>query len=154
MTPAHRWLPFCVFFVLTFGFAMLIAVPVAMAAPADGVVDVSPVLDVVIAAVGAALVALVTWVGRAATLWLGLKSDSEIRRYVQDAMERGVQLAIKRARDYSKDHGKISVKDDMIETAFEHVISAVPGGVKLLGLTDESIRRSIEARLPEIGPAT
>jgi hypothetical protein len=158
MSPAHRWLPFVVFYLMALTFAALIIVPVALAQPAaapvaDGVVDFSPLIDAVIAAIGAALIAVATWIGRSVTIWFGLKSDSEIRRYVQDAMARGVEFAVKRAANYSKDHGKISVKSDMLETALEYVVAAVPDGLKRLGLDDAAVRQAIEARLPEIGPA-
>lgn len=152
MTPAHRWLPFCVFFLMAFGVALSCFVPIAFAQPAaapvaDGVVDLTPLVDAVFAAFAAALTAVVAWVGRAATIWFGLKSDSEVRAYVQAALERGVAYGLERARAWAKSQSGINVKNATVELALEYVVQAVPDGLKRLGLTDEKLKRLIEARL-------
>jgi hypothetical protein len=153
MTPAHRWLPFCVFFVLTFGLAMLIAVPVAMAAPADGVVDFSPAFDAFVALLAAGLMALAAWITRIAGDWFKLKSDSEVRRYVLDAVERGIVFAVGRVKTRTTSL-HVPVASQTLEIAVEYIVAAVPDGLKRLGIDEAHVRRMVDSRLAERGPAT
>jgi len=145
MFPVHAWLPRLVFFV----FAAAIFLPVsAFAQTTDGVVDLSPLIDVLVWAVGGALSALAAWALLALSKLLGLKSDSERRRYVQDAVNRGIDYAVTRAAEYARQKSKIPVRSEAIEIAVEYVLKAVPDGIKKLGLDRERVRAMVDARLP------
>lgn len=153
MSALHRWLPFCVFFLMTLGFAMIIAVPVAMAAPADGVIDFSPAFDAIIALLAAALTALAAWITRIAADWFKIKSDSEVRRYVLDAVERGIALAVDKVKSRTGNL-QVPVGSQTLEIAVEYILEAVPDGLKRLGIDEAHVRRMVDARLAERGPAS
>lgn len=145
MSPANRWLPKLVFALLCL--AMFLPVS-ALAQTTDGVVDLSPVIDVLVWTVGGALSALAGWALLAVSKLLGLKSDSEVRRYVQDAVNRGIDYAVTRAAEYARQKSKITLRSEAIEIAVEYVLRAVPDGVKQLGLDRDRVRAMVDARLP------
>jgi hypothetical protein len=145
MSPAHAWLPRLVFAVLCIAIFLPVA---AFAQTTDGVVDLSPVIDILVWTIGGALSALAGWALLALSKLLGLKSDSEYRQYVQDAVNRGIDYAVNRAAEYARQKSKIPVRSEAIEIAVEYVLRAVPDGVKQLGLDRERVRAMVDARLP------
>jgi hypothetical protein len=154
MLTAHRVFRFFVFMTLALAVVLFVAPLVALAQPvADGVVDVSPVSDTIIAAIGVVLTGLSAWITRLLAVWLRLKSDSEVRRYVQQAIDNGIEYALIKAKEFAAKHSQIEVKSHILETGLEYVVKAVPDGLKRLGITDADLRRLIEARLPTVEAA-
>lgn len=157
MTPAHRWLPFCVFFLLSFGVAMACFVPIAFAQPAvappaaDGVVDLTPLVDAIFAALGGVLIAVIGWIGRAVVVWFRVDTDSKYRAYVEAALQRGAEYALAKGREFVERHKTVPVKNDFLEIGLEYVVRAVPDGLKRLGLDDAAVRRAVETRLDGLG---
>lgn len=152
MSPAHRWLPFCVFFLLAFAFAMACFLPIAMAQPvaapvADGVVNLAPLVDAVFSALVVALTAVVAWVGRVAFVWLKVDADSKVRAYVQETIGRGVAYGLEQARAWAATNSSVKIRSATVELAAEYILAAVPDGLKRLGVTEEKLKRLIEARL-------
>lgn len=145
MFTAHAWLPRLVFFVVCAAIVLPVA---AFAQTADGVVDLSPIIDVLVWAVGGALSALAGWALVALSRLLGLKSDSEVRRYVEAAVNRGIDYATTRAAEYARLKSKIAVRSEVIELAVEYALKAVPDGLKQLGLDRERVKAMVDARLP------
>lgn len=152
MSQAHRWLPFCVFFLLAFSFAMACFLPIAMAQPvaapvADGVVNLAPLVDAVFSALGVALTAVVAWVGRGAFVWFKIDTDSKVRAYVQDTIGRGLAYGLDQAKAWAATNSSVKIRSATVELAAEYVLAAVPDGLKRLGVTEEKLKRLIEARL-------
>ena len=149
MTALHRWLPFCVFFLIALGVGMACFVPIAFAGPViDGAVDISPVTEPFLFGLVTAIGAMLLWLFRWVVAWLKLSVDSAFRAYVQDALEKGIAYARNAAVEWAREHGEVPVRNRIVETAVEYVLLAVPGGLKWLGIDQEGVRRRIEARFP------
>jgi hypothetical protein len=149
MSASHRWMPFCVFVLIASSTLWLFA-PIAFAAAPviDGVVDVSPILETVLVAVVSGVGAALAWLIRWVWIWLRLSVDNSFRKYVQDALDKAILYARNASAEWAREHGEVVVRNRLIETAAEYVLLAVPGGLKWLGITEDGVRRMVEARLP------
>jgi ABC-type multidrug transport system fused ATPase/permease subunit len=166
MSAFHRWLLFYAVYCLVLVVAATVLAPLAMGAglddviaPAsnsvldssprsDGSVDFAPVLEWLIGAFGAVLLAVVGWVGRAISIYFNVKSDSEYRAYVEKALSRAIEYAQVRAADYARTNSKVPVRSELLEIALDYAVAAVPEGLKRLKLDAAKVRQLIDARLP------
>ena len=113
-------------------------------------VDPSPILEVLIELLAAGLMAFGTWAIARLSTKLKLSSDSEVRKYLQDALERGVSFAVGVASEKAKDVSEIQVRNEMVRDAANYVIAKTPDALKRLGVTDEAVRDLVRARLAAI----
>jgi len=112
------------------------------------VIDFSPIISQVILAIGAVFAALATW----ATRWVinKIKSSTSldltqqehiIRGYVTSAIDNAVLAAIEKTT--SLDWTKLSTRNELVATAVNHIINAVPDGLKALGIGDRDTLENI-----------
>lgn len=85
--------------------------------------------------------------------WLGLKQDSEVRSYLQDALGIAVDAGYRRlelARVGATPDQVAALRAQIIGETATYVASKVPDALKHLGINDAGLRDMIEARLPPL----
>ncbi len=113
-------------------------------------VDLSPILDVIVQLLAAGLMGLGSWAIARLSTKLKLSSDSEVRKYLQEALERGVSFAVGVASEKSKDLSEVEVRNEMVRDAANYVITKTPDALKSLGVTDEAVQDLVRARLATV----
>lgn len=112
--------------------------------------DLNPILQALIELLAAGLMATGTWAMSRLSTKLKLSSDSEIRKYLQDAMERGVSFAVGAASEKAKNMSEIEVRNEMVRDAANYVISKTPDALTSLGVTHEAVHDLVRARLAAV----
>ena len=113
-------------------------------------ISLVPILDVVIQLFGAALMAVGTWAVTMLSQKLKLSSDSEVRTYLQEALQRAVNFGVEKARSQAKDIGTVDVRNEVVADAANYVIGKTPDALKKLGISDDSVQDLVRARLPAV----
>ena len=111
-------------------------------------ISLVPILDIAIQLFGAALMAVGSWAVTMLSKKLKLSNDSEVRAYLQDALQRAVSFGVERAREQAKDIGTVEVRNEVVADAANYVISKTPDALKKLGISEDSIQDLVRARLP------
>lgn len=111
-------------------------------------IDFGPILvDAVIPALSAVLLAL----GSVAIRWLSkrlkLAADAEVRRYLEAALEHGVSYGAAKATELAQDGGKVAVRNAAVARAAQYVLDHVPDALRHFDITPERLEQMIEARL-------
>lgn len=116
-------------------------------------VDITPLLEQLLLFVGIVLSVVATWAGKKLSDKLGLEKDSETRRYVQEALQTGLNYAMKEARKKAQNIKDPEVENELVRMAANYAITHVPDGLKMLKLDPVRDRARIEevirARLPD-----
>ncbi|PWR17691.1 hypothetical protein [Zavarzinia aquatilis] len=133
--------------VLMLATAACIAWPVPALAADGTTVDFAPVITPVIEALFGVVAGLAGWAIRHLTVWLKLKQDSEVRRYLEDTCYAGIALV--RARSDAALTGKLSfdTKSAMVAEVAQYLIDRVPGALKRFGLSDDALKNYVLARI-------
>ncbi len=112
------------------------------------IIDLGPILEIVIQLVGALLMTVGTWAVTMVSQKLKLSNDSEVRTYLQEALQRAVNFGIEKARTQAKDIKTVEVRNEVVADAANYVISKTPDALKKLGISEDSVRDLVRARLP------
>lgn len=113
-------------------------------------VDLSPLIQTGLEFAAAALSALALWLGWKIKGWLKLKEDSEIRAYLDTALQNGIAYGLERVKAAGADWKvSIHVKDEAIGHAANYVVSRVPDALKRFNITPMALQDLIRARLPQ-----
>lgn len=116
---------------------------------ASTVVDVQPIIDAVVGALAALLLAVGTWAAKMLGDRLGLAKDSEVRGYLETAIQSGIGWGKEKALALGhKDFAKIDVRNQVVAAAVSYVVKATPDALRRFGLTDDRLRELVLARLP------
>ena len=107
-------------------------------------------MEVFIELLAAGLMAFGTWAIARLSTKLKLSSDSEMRKYLQNALERGVSFAVGVASEKAKEVNEIEVRNEMVRDAANYVIAKTPDALKSLGFTHEAVRDLVRARLAAV----
>ena len=119
----------------------------------------SPVMDVLIQAIGALLLAAAIAALERLWDWLGLAADDKRRAYLNEALERAIDWAEDQTRsrlppvetDADADAGvQRDTSTAVVEFAAGYVRSRVPDALKRLGVTDTGLEAMIRARLARV----
>ncbi len=113
-------------------------------------IDLNPIFQVLIELLAAGLMASGTWAIARLSTKLKLSSDSEVRKYLQDAMERGVSFAVGVAKEKTKDMNEVEVRNEIVRDASNYVIAKTPDALKSLGVTNEAVQDLVRARLATV----
>lgn len=113
-------------------------------------VDLSPLIQQVLELLLAVGSVLALWLGWKLKTWLGLKEDSEIRTYLDLALQNGIAYGIEKAKAAGQDWKvSVHVKDEAVAHAANYVVSRVPDALKRFGITPLALQDLIKARLPQ-----
>lgn len=116
-------------------------------------VDITPLLEQLLLLLGIVLTAVASWAGKKLSDKLGLEKESEARKYVQEALQTGINFAMKEAKKRAQDIKDPEVENKLVADAANYAITHVPDGLKLLKLDPVRDRARIEeiirARLPD-----
>ncbi len=77
----------------------------------------------------------------------GIELDDNTRKYLNDAIQKGLQYGANRVERLLHEHSKIDVKRELIATASRYVLEAVPDALEKFDITEERLVNMIEARL-------
>lgn len=116
----------------------------ADAAAASTVINFAPLVnDVLIPAVATVLTVVAGWLATKVAGWLNLKSDQEVRTYLEWAL----QQAIAYGKAKVPNSLAIDAKSEIVAGAANYAINAVPDALKRFGIDEAGLKRMIEARL-------
>lgn len=129
-----------------------IALAAGIAVAGDGTtVDIGGLVDAAVELLTAVLLAVGTW----AVAWLGrrwkLDSDSAVREYLDEALHRSIAWAVGELRTRGQPIS-IDLRSEIVAKAADYLLERVPDALKHFGLHPASLRKLIEARLPELPP--
>lgn len=113
-------------------------------------IDLTPIKGLVLEAFVGVLMALATWISWKVKTVLKLKEDSEIRVYLDKALENGAHYAIQLLRDKTAPYGQIKVDNQLVAIAANYALSNVPAALKHFGVDNASLAKLVEARLGKV----
>lgn len=116
----------------------------------------SAILEALLQILAAGVLALGGYAIQRLAAWLRLREDSEVRAYLNQALDRAVELALAEARGrlptYSRiAHPEINVA---VERAAEYVAARVPDALRRFGVERPALRDMVSARLATRMPMT
>lgn len=117
-------------------------------------VDLKPLLDVGLQILAAVLLALGSWAATWLVKKLKLSADSEVRLYLDQALQRGVTYAVEHARTRGADLARVEVRNEIVAKAASYAATRVPDALKHFNVTPEQVKAMVIARLPASGNAT
>jgi hypothetical protein len=81
--------------------------------------------------------------------WLKLREDSEVRAYLNQALERAVDLALAEAKGRLPAYAKLAHPEvsGVVERAAEYARETVPDALKRFGIDSAGLRERVSARL-------
>ena len=110
-------------------------------------VQIVPFLDYAISLLAVVITAVVTVVGKKLNDRFKLEIEFRHREVLQETLTHGVLLAINRVRALYKDSPPIHLRNQVVATALQYVIQAVPDALKKFGIdpsTEAGQKRIIE----------
>lgn len=121
----------------------------ALAATPDGTVDLTPLIEAVVALAAAAIGAVGSWAIARLAGWLKLRQDSEIRAYLDAALTNALEYGAKKAMASSMvaHLSQPSVRNEAVELAIDYTIARVPDALRRFQITPAALREMLEARL-------
>ena len=133
------------------GLVIGLALHPSPAAAADGgagtTVDLSPVLDAVIAAAVGVLTALAAWLARRVARWLGQSEDSEVRAYLETALVSAIDYAQDLALDAGRDLQAVETRSAVLADAAAYLAQHVPDALARFKLDAAGTERLLRSRL-------
>lgn len=115
---------------------------------ANHAIDLGPLLSVLATLALAALGAAGTWLAARVASWLKLNEDSQVRGYLEAALDNAVTYGRNVADARLKDGLAINVHSTVVAEAANYAIARVPDALKRFGLDEAGVRSLILARLP------
>jgi len=111
-------------------------------------IDLTPLLDVGLQILAGILLAVGTWAVSKIAKKVGIEVDDAARAYVREAIQGGIDYAVKAAKAAGKDVTKIEVKNELVADAVNYVLAQVPDGIRKLNLTQENVENLVRRHLP------
>jgi len=102
-------------------------------------VDVVPFLDIMMSSLGVVVIAIIGIVGRKLNDRFNLELEFRHREVLQEALGQSVLFAVNRARAVYKDNPPISMRSQVVGTAFKYVIDSVPDALKKFGIDPNTV---------------
>lgn len=123
-----------------------------LVAASNTVVDFQPVLALIIAIIGAVIIAVLRPGTKALVAYLetksGIELDASTRAYLQTAIDGAVSWATQKVGDGLKDKSvTLDVKSELVAHAADYLLDRVPDALEHFGLSAKDIEQLIEARL-------
>lgn len=115
-------------------------VPAPPAAP----VDFAPLVNLAFSFLVPVVSVLAAWLSTKIARLLGLKSDNEIRRYIEPALQNALAYGQRQVGDLPLTY---DLKNQIVAAAVNYAISQVGDGLKKLGVDEDGIARMLHARL-------
>lgn len=127
----------------------------AFAADPTFEIDIQGALSSIVTVVFAAVAGLVTWAVRKISNIVeqkfGMEIEDSMRQYVNDAIINGLHYARDAVVDKTKSIDNPDVKQDVIATAANYVLTTVPDALVYFGLdNEEKVKSLVLSRLPQI----
>lgn len=112
-------------------------------------VDLTPILQPVVAAVLSAVGAVAIWaLKRLADRW-GLDIRQGTWDEIEDTIQWAVTRAEKRAKRAGKDLASVDVQSEILADTLDYVVGHVPDALQRLGVTRKVLEEMVEAWLPD-----
>ncbi len=127
--------------------AAWLAWPGAALAADDTTIDLAPVVNPVLDAIFGAVAALAGLAINHLTVWLKLKQDAEVRRYLENTVYAGINVARAKAGDALAGKMTVDVKIALAAEVAEYLIARVPDGLARFGLTGDALKDYVLGRL-------
>lgn len=108
-------------------------------------IDLTPILDYGIEAVGAVALAVITWF---VTDVIGIKRDSDVYQGVMSLIHEAVDDAQRWARRQGQDISDPSTQNAVIDKAADKVLSQAPKWLKKLGWDSDYVASLVRDALP------
>lgn len=122
----------------------------AQEAPADTVIDFTPILNELSLALASVIGAGLLYLLKLARDWFKARtgvelriSDEQVRQVLDKAIQYGIALVIGRLGD----RARLAVSNAQVAQIANYVIAAVPGALANFGITPERLQDMIRARL-------
>ncbi len=77
----------------------------------------------------------------------GIELDDSTRKYLNDAIDKGIQYGASKVEQLLEDKAEIDVKNQIVAIAGKYVLDAVPGALEKFEITEERLTNMIEARI-------
>lgn len=110
-------------------------------------VDLSPVTLQLLQILATVLISAVGVVLGRLWNWLGLKMDSEVRNYLDQAIINGLKYGITAIGDKIDRNDNVTFQSQQVAKAVEYVVDQVPSAVKHFNLTPQKLEKLALARL-------
>lgn len=81
--------------------------------------------------------------------YLGLKADDELRKSLDDALDKGINYAVEMAKQQSQNLSSVVVRNDIAATAADYIVPKIPDLLEKLGLDAEGVRQRLVARFED-----
>lgn len=122
-----------------------LAGPALAQTPAPTTIDFGPLLREVVMPFAVMLAGvLATWLSVRLAKWLGLKSDEEVRKYLEPVLQNA--LAYAQAK-LDKLPTTVATKNEIVAVAANFAIAHAADGLKFFKLDQEAVERMLRARL-------
>lgn len=113
-------------------------------------IDLAPLLTQVVIPIAApAVAAAATWAFAAIAAHFHIKVQDSQRVLINEVINRGIAYATSKAPSTIN----VTTGSAITDMAASYALSHAPGALRSLGVTPDSLRQMVEARLPT-GPAT
>lgn len=112
--------------------------------------DLTPIANVTLPLLEAALTATIPLVIAWGTKKLGLEKERDLVNKITLAADAGAGLAYKFAVSHEGGLSNVQVHNAALQAGLEYVIGTVPGALKDMGLTPDHVGVMVEARLGKL----
>jgi hypothetical protein len=108
-----------------------------------------PFLEVILQLAASLVLALGGYAIARLAAWLKLREDSEVRTYLNQALERAVDLALAEARGRLPTYARLAPPEvnSVVERAADYARAAVPDALARFDIKGDALRERIAARL-------
>tara|TARA_R100001086_G_scaffold203463_4_gene119524 strand:- start:27 stop:413 length:387 start_codon:yes stop_codon:yes gene_type:complete len=110
-------------------------------------IDLTNLLEVVLSALAGLTAVGGFWLKKRLAHWLDLKEDSEVRSYLNAAIDNAVGYANAHARVAAEQNSTVVSRDEKVTIGANYVLGLVPDAAARFGLTQEGVERIVSARL-------
>jgi hypothetical protein len=115
-------------------------------------IDFGPILDAIIPIIVGVVGIVGSWALARLGKRFGVEIDETTRDYVKQAIDGGIQYAVRKVAPNVGPNGQIvatiEVRNEMLASAVGYVIAQVPDGLRQLKLTPENIANIVDRALP------
>lgn len=108
-----------------------------------------PFVEVLLQLAAASVLAVGGYAIQRLAAWLKLREDSEVRIYLNQALERGIDLALSEARGRLPTYARLAPPElaDAVDLAANYAKGRVPDALSRFRVDDVALRNMIAARL-------
>lgn len=114
---------------------------------ASAVVDITPLLNTLIDLLAVVALTVGTWAAHKYGTKVGIEKDSEIRKYLDEAILNGINFAATKLKAAGDNIDEIELKNQRLAEAANYVVKGVPDALKHFKIDEARLKTLIEARL-------